>query len=126
MSAPADHTSLEEVQAMTETERRVWNREFYLPSTRVWTAKAPDGTEQIYIGQIERTAVYDPDLDKEFEITDYVCPPKAMGIEELLEWIWSAPHGLQIRVDATLPDDLGRAVDIVEAYPPIELTEERR
>jgi hypothetical protein len=126
MSAPADHTSLEDVRDMTETERRAWNREFYLPSTRVWTARAPDGTEQLYIGQIERTSVDDPDLDKQFQIEDYVCPPKAMDVSDLLEWIWSAPHGLQIRLDATLPDALNETVEVIEAYPPIELTEARQ
>jgi hypothetical protein len=122
MSTTTAPTSLKEVQAMTETERRAWNREFYLPSTRVWTAKAPDGTEQIYIGRIESSSVYDSDRDTQFQIEDYVCPPKPMDVSELLDWINTAPHGLQIRLDATLPDALNGTVEVIEAYPPSKLT----
>jgi hypothetical protein len=122
MSTTTAHPSLEEVQAMTESERREWNRNFYLPSTRVWTAKASDGTERIYIGRIERTSVYDPDRDTQFQIEDHVCPPKPMGVSELLDWINTAPHGLQIRLDGSLPDALGETVSVVEVYPPSKLT----
>jgi hypothetical protein len=118
MSATMAPTSLDEVRAMTETEHRAWNRDFYLPSTRVWTATAPDGTERIYIGQIESTSVYDPDLDTQFQIENYVCPPSPMGIDDLLTWINTAPHGLQIRLDGSVPDE----IEVIEAYPPTELT----
>ena len=120
------HPSLEEVQAMTESERRAWNRDIYLPSTRVWTARALNVTKRIYIGRVEQPSVYDPALDTEFEITEYVCPPTPMDVDELLAWIWNAPNGLQIRVDATLPDALNETVDVIEAYPPTELTVERQ
>ena len=126
MTATTAHPSLEEVQAMTETERRAWNRDICLPATRVWTARALNGTERIYIGRVEQLSVYDPARDTDFDITDYVCPPTPMDVDELLAWIWTAPNGLQLRVDATLPDALNETVDVIEAYPPTELTVERQ
>jgi hypothetical protein len=124
MSAPTDRTR-GTTGNLTEREAFEKSREIYSPFTRVWITRAADGTEQLFFGEVSGTWIDDTKLDKRFEIEDYACPPKPMDVPELIEWIKSGPHGLQIRTNATLPDALGETVGVSEWHPPIEVTEER-
>jgi hypothetical protein len=123
MNAPIDHTT-DDSSGMSEAEFEQ-SRQFYSPFTRVYVTKATNGAEMVYFGDIAGTTMYDPALDMEFQIEDYVCPPQSMDASDLRDWITSAPRELQQRVTATLPDAFGDTVGITEWYPPIELTETR-
>jgi hypothetical protein len=125
MNAPTDRTR-GTAGDLTEREAFEKSRAFYTPFTRAYVTRAADGTELVAFGEMTGTAIHHDVLDKLFEIEDYACPPTPMDAPEILDWIKTAPHGLQIRLNATLPDDLGETVGITEQYPPIEFTEARR
>jgi hypothetical protein len=123
MNASTDHLT-DDSTGMSEAEFER-SREFYSPFTRVYVTRATNGAEVLYFGGISGTTMYEPTLDLEFQIADYVCPPQSMDANDLRDWITSAPRPLQQRVTATLPDAFGDTVGITEWYPPIELTETR-
>jgi hypothetical protein len=124
MSAPTDRTR-GTAGNLTEREAVEKSREIYSPFTRVWITRAADGTEQLFFGEISGTWIDDTKLDKRFTIEDYACTPTPMDVPEILDWITTGPHGLQLRTNADLPDALGETVGVSEWYPPIEVTEER-
>jgi hypothetical protein len=124
MSAPTDRTR-GTAGDLTEREAFEKSRAIYTPFTRAYVTRAADSTELVAFGEVTSTAIHHDVLDKRFEIEDYACPPSPMDAAAMCDWIKTAPHGLQIRLDATLPDDLGETVGITEQYPPIELTERR-
>ena len=125
MSAPTDRTRGIE-GTLTEREAFEQSRTFYSPFTRVYVTRASDGTELVVFGEVSGPTIHHDALDTHFEIDDYACPPSPMTASELRDWITTAPHGLQIRLEATLPDALGETVGITEQYPPIEVTQRRK
>lgn len=97
-------------------------RERFSPLAEVYIGRADDGSEWLYIGEINGTSMYRRSEDKRFHLERIPVQPREPC--DLAEWIQSGPDELNRAMDADLPDALGDTVGISESYPPIEEIEE--
>ena len=103
---------------MNESPTFLRLREEHSPLFEVYIGRAESGREMIYLGEIDEFEQHDDTLDEWVSIER--IPVKPRDAPALVEWIKSGPDELNRAMEADLPEDIGRTVDISETYFDIE------
>jgi len=101
------------------------SREKYSPFNQVYVTYEEDGdTERIYVGKIDGVSLLrtweDSDGERHharYKINQTVRTPFPMDLEEVLEWIESAPEEINCLLVNDLETDLGETIGVSEYYP---------
>lgn len=100
-------------------------RKRYSPFTEVLVSREEGGdTERLYIGQIIGTSMLRTWTDEDgneqhtrYVIDERVDTPQPMVLEDVLEWVESAPDELNDVLENDLETDLGKSIGFSEYYP---------